>query len=187
MKNLIQSIHSKIQLSPTLKQAIESKFVRKDFSKSHTLLQEHQYCRQLYFLEKGVVRTYYFHNEKDVSSWFYHEGQFFTSWYSFFSQQPSFENIETLEDTIIYSIDYFTYQKLLEEFPKLERFGRLLAEEQTSGIDLFSKGYMFMSAREKYDLLLQMFPDVTLRVNLGHIASFLGITQETLSRIRKKK
>lgn len=187
MEILLQNIRSKIQLNKALEDAIVERFQRQVFPKNELLLREHSYCRRLYFLEQGTVRTFYTEKGKEISSWFYKEGLFFTSWYSFYRQQPSFEYIETLEESIICSIDYFNYQQLLERFPAFERFGRLLAEEQTSFIDYFSKGYNFMSAREKYDLLLSMFPDVTMRVNLGQIASFLGISQETLSRIRKRR
>ena len=112
---------------------------------------------------------------------------FLTSWYSFYSQVQSFEYIETLEDSVVYAIDYTQYQKLLEQFPSMERFGRLLAEEQMAFLDNFSKGYMFLTAKEKYQLLLSIYPNVELHVKLGHIASFLGISQETLSRIRARK
>lgn len=187
MKLLLQNINNKTRLSSDLKKAIEEAFQLENIPKNTLLLKEYQYARKLYFIEKGTIRTFYYHKEKEVSSWFYHEDQFCTAWYSFFSQQASFEHLEVLEDAELYSISYLKYQKLLQDFPAFERFGRMLAEEQTTFIDYFSKGFMFMSAKEKYDLLLSFFPDVTMRVNLGHIASFLGITQETLSRIRKKK
>ncbi len=62
-----------------------------------------------------------------------------------------------------------------------------LIEEQLVYIDTYSKGYMFLSAKEKYDKLLSFFPDIDQRANLGYIASMLGISQETLSRIRGEK
>ena len=68
----------------------------------------------------------------------------------------------------------------------MQEFGRLMVEEQLTFLDYFYRGFMFMSAKEKYNLLLSIFPDVTQRVNLGHIAAVLGISLETLSRIRKK-
>lgn len=187
MTLLLDHIHTKITLHPELEQAIRLQFKKEVLNKNDYLLQELQYCQKLYFLEKGTVRTFYYYKEKETSSWFYQEGQFFTSWYSFYKQVASFEYIEAAEDCVVYSISYQNYQQLLQKFPAFERFGRLLAEEQTTFMDYFSKGFMFMSAREKYDWLLSFFPDVTMRVNLGHIASFLGISQETLSRIRRKK
>jgi len=110
-----------------------------------------------------------------------------SSWYGFYKQETSYEYIEALEDCSVYAIEYHDYKKLIEVYPKFERFSRLLAEEQLAFIDLYSKGYMFMSAKEKYDLLLSNIPNIELRVKLGYIASFLGISQETLSRIRSSK
>ena len=75
--------------------------------------------------------------------------------------------------------------QLYDQYHKIERFGRMLAEEQLAAIDDYSRGFALLSAKEKYESLLSFFPDVTQRVNLGYIASMLGITQETLSRIRK--
>ena len=77
--------------------------------------------------------------------------------------------------------------KLIHEYRQFEGFARLLAEEQITFTDQFFKGYMFLSAMEKYQLLLQYFPDIELRVKLTYIASFLGISRETLSRIRAQK
>jgi len=90
------------------------------------------------------------------------------------------------EDSRIVSLSYETLHQLYADDPALQEFGRKMVEEQLVFLDYFYKGFMFMSASKKYELLLSIFPDVTQRVNLGHIASFLGISQETLSRIRKK-
>lgn len=187
MTDLIENISSRIQVSDELKTAILGYFKREKVEKNTVLLRENAFCRRIYFLEEGTVRTYYHHDQKEISSWFYQEGMFFSSWYSFYQQQPSYEYIETLEDCVIHSIDYLNFQKLLNESHDFERFGRILAEEQTAFVDLYSKGYMFYSAKERYQLLLDYFPNVELKVKLGHIASFLGISQETLSRIRAGK
>lgn len=187
MNSLITAIQEQVQLTNEDIQVISDHFIKKEYAKNSVILKEDQYCQHLYFLEKGTVRTYYYHDIKEITSWFYRENQFFSSWYSFYSKQPSFEYVETVESSIIYSINKESYEKLNIAIPAFERTCRYLLEQNTAFIDLFSKGYMFMSAKERYDLILSHFPDITLRVNLGHIASFLGISQETLSRIRKKK
>ncbi len=151
------------------------------------MLKEFKHVRKLYYIEKGIFRTYYIHNEKEITSWFYTENQFLTSWSGFYNQETSHEYIEALEEATIYSIEYSAYQKLINSYPSFERFTRLLAEEQLAFIDSFFKGYLFMTASEKYKLLLSIIPDIELRVKLGYIASFLGISQETLSRIRSIK
>ncbi len=187
MESLLNHIETKIRCSESLKEAIRQLFTLEDIPKNTILLKEYQYARKLYFLKKGTVRTYYIDKDLDISSWFYRENQFFTAWSSFYKKSPSFEYIETLENCTIYTITYDKYQQLLLDFPAFERYGRLLAEEYLAFIDLYSKGYMFMSAKERYELLLGFFPDIELRVKLGYIASFLGISQATLSRIRSRK
>ena len=112
---------------------------------------------------------------------------FFTSWYSFINRKPSFEYIEALEESTVHWITKEKYERLLSSHPKFEKFGRLLVEDQMSFLDLYFKGFLFMAAKEKYDLLTSTFPEVTQKVNLGHIASLLGISQETLSRIRSQR
>ncbi|OHX64795.1 hypothetical protein NH26_22680 [Flammeovirga pacifica] len=146
-----------------------------------------QTAKYLYYIEKGALHNYYYHEGKQVSSWFYLEDQLITSWYSFYSQEPSFENIECLEDCTLYRISYSDYQLLIDEFPAFGNFARLLSEEMTAVLDYFSKSWSFLSAKEKYIMLDEYFPKIELRVKLGYIASFLGISQETLSRIRAGK
>ena len=187
MESLLLQIKNYTPISAELVSAIHTLFKEEKFTQNEFLLREHQQVRKLYFVNKGILRTYYHHDGKDVTSWFYPENQFVTYWYGFYKQAHSHEYIEALDDSLVFGIDYVEYQKLIENHPQFERFARLLAEEQLAFLDAFYKGYMFMSAKDKYELLLSMFPDIELRVKLGHIASFLGISQETLSRIRKKR
>ncbi len=155
--------------------------------KGSLLVKEGQIAHRLYFLEKGTARTYYYHNAKDITSWIYKENMPFTAWYSFLDKKSSFENVEVLEASTIISFTKEDLEALYRQHPSFNHYGRKMAEQQLSYLDAFYKGYLFMTAKERYDLLLATFPDVTQRVNLGHIASLLGISQETLSRIRAKK
>ncbi len=185
--SLPEFINSRVQINIEVKTAIESICKREEFKKGQLLIKEGMVAHRLYFIEEGSARTYYHHDGKDVTSWVYREGQMLTTWTSFYTQIPSHENIELTETTRICSLTFDELQGLYLKYPKMQEFGRLMVEEQLVFIDYFYKGFVFMSAREKYDLLLSTFPDVTQRINLGHIASFLGISQETLSRIRKNK
>lgn len=183
----IHYVKSKSNISPDTEQALKDNLEIKHYQKQDLLLKEGQIARYLFFAISGTVRTFYYHDGKDITSWIYPETIPFTAWSSFITQNSSFEYIEVLEPSIILSIQHENLLNLYKEHPSLERFGRLMVEEQFSFIDWYSKGYMFMTAKEKYEALLNFFPDVTLRVNLGHVASLLGITQETLSRIRAKR
>ncbi|WP_298758277.1 Crp/Fnr family transcriptional regulator [uncultured Psychroserpens sp.] len=185
MQSLLQEISHKCFLSPELQQRITSDFEVKNVKKGEKILVQGNKANYLYFVNKGVLHNYYYYNGKQISSWFYNENLFITSWHSFYAQKPSFEEIECLEDCTLFQISYNDYQKLIADFPAFGNFARLLAEEMLTFIDEFSKGWSFLSAKDKYKLLLTYFPNIELRVKLGHIASFLGISQETFSRIRK--
>ncbi|WP_299548057.1 Crp/Fnr family transcriptional regulator [Seonamhaeicola sp.] len=187
MQKLLQEISHRCFLNPELQQRIENSFELKEAVQGEKILIQGNRANNLYFIEKGVLHNYYYHDGKQISSWFYKEDQFITSWYSFYARKQSFEEIECLEDCVLYQISYKEYQKLVADFPAFGNFARLLAEEMLTFIDEFSKGWSFLSAKEKYQLLLSYFPDVELRIKLGYIASFLGISQETLSRLRAKK
>lgn len=186
MQNLLQYISTRCFVSAGLRERLHQDFTQIETQSGELLLKQDQRAGKLYFIEKGLIHNYYYHDSKRVSSWFYSENQFVTAWYSFYSQQPGFEEIECLESCIVYAISYEKYQKLIADFPAFGNFARLLAEEALAFLDYFSKSWSFLSAKEKYQLLQTHFPAIEQRVKLGQIASFLGISQETLSRIRAK-
>ncbi|MCL6294800.1 Crp/Fnr family transcriptional regulator [Jejuia spongiicola] len=185
MQSLLQEISQRCFLSPELQHRITKDFEERNVKKGEKILAQGNKANYLYFVKKGVLHNYYYYEGKQISSWFYNENQFITSWHSFYTQRSSFEEIECLENSILFQISYKDYQKLIADFPSFGNFARLLAEEMLSFIDEFSKGWSFLTAKEKYKLLISYFPNIELRVKLGHIASFLGISQETFSRIRK--
>lgn len=187
MQNLLQSISKKAFINTELRKEIINKFQLVETKKGDYILEKNNRANYLYFIEKGVLHNYYYHEERQVSSWFYVENQFITAWHSFYTQKSSFESIECLEDCTLYKISYSDYQKLIADFPAFGNFARLLSEEILAIIDEFSKSWSFLSAKEKYELLQTNFPKIEQRVKLGLLASFMGISQETLSRIRKEK
>jgi signal-transduction protein with cAMP-binding, CBS, and nucleotidyltransferase domain len=170
-----------------LRERLHRDFELMEVSKGDKLLQQDTCVHKLYFIEQGVIHNYYYHDGKKVTSWFYAKKQFLTTLYSFYIQKLGFEEIECLEDCILYAISFEKYQKLIADLPAFGNFVRLLAEENLSILDCFSKGWSFLSAKEKYDLLQTYFPQIEQRVKLGLIALFLEISQEILSRIRGKK
>ncbi|MEM6963336.1 MAG: Crp/Fnr family transcriptional regulator [Bacteroidota bacterium] len=185
-QSLTELISAKIRINETIRNAVLSYCQTQNFDKGHLLVKQDQTAYRIFFIQRGSARTFYYHNGRDVTSWIYREGQLVTSWSSFYTRTPSHENVELTEDSIIVSLTFQELHHLYKQYPQVQEFGRIMVEDQFVFLDYFYKGFMFMTAKEKYDLLLSIFPDVTQRVNLGHIASFLGISQETLSRIRKK-
>lgn len=186
MNEFISYIQQYVSLSESAKNAICEFAVQQTVAKGELLLEEGKTCKHLYFLVSGAVRTYFYQNGKDITHWIYPKNSIVTSWYSYLAQTPSKDYLETTEAAKIIAITYNQWQELYQNFPELERFGRLMIEEQLALIDDFYRGYYFLSAKEKYQLLTTAVPDITQIANLGHIASMLGISQETLSRVRGK-
>ena len=186
MESLLSFISQKIHIESELLHGISNCFEQLETKKGTILLEEGKTAKYLYFIEKGILHTSYNIDGKNVSSWFYDEYQCITSWSSFFAQKASFESIECLEDCVLYRISHRNYQKRVNDFPAFSHFARQLSEEILIVIDEFSKSWAFLSAEEKYKVLLGYNPKIELRVKLGLIASFLGISQETLSRLRAR-
>lgn len=185
MDLLIQYLRQYVRLSIDVENKFVNSFVIKEYQKDDVLVHEGSVCRYLFFLIDGTVRSYFYDDGKEYTTWVYPEGYFVTSWMSFLQELPSHESIQAVQDCKIGAIAKSTLYKLYDDHHGIERFGRLLAEEQISYIHEYSRGHSTLSAKEKYEQLISFFPDITQRINLGHIASLLGISQETLSRIRK--
>lgn len=175
----------------TLDKKIENEIIDllkfESFKKGELLLKSGKICNRIYFLEKGTIRSFFYKDLKDITYWIIAENQLFTGWNSFVHQVPVTESFETIEDCTLSSLTYEQWHDLLGKYKEIEFIYRRILEEQIASIDEFYRGYFFMTAKEKYDLLIQAFPRVTQISNLKHIASMLGISQETLSRIRSLK
>lgn len=185
MNPFVHYIQQYVNLDLETQQSIDQLTQTHVLNKGDMILKQGQVCHRMYFLEKGTIRTFFYQEGKEVTHWIYPENSMITAWHSYILRKPSQEYIEATESSTIHSLTYDQWQDLYAQHGKLEKFGRLMAEEQMALIDDFYKGYYFLSAKEKYQKLITVFPSITQRANLGHIASMLGISQETLSRIRK--
>ena len=163
-------------------------FQKENFTKNQALVEQGQICKKLYFVEKGIVRNYYLNPDgKEITQLFFGQGRFMTSLESFFQQSPSLYYIEVLEESIIHSISKEKLDLLFHRYHKMERLGRLLSTEMLTKVVEKLNAIQFQTAQERYEYMLTEYPDITYRVPLGMIASYLGMSQETLSRIRKRK
>ena len=152
--------------------------------KNHVLHSEGNICNHIYFIEKGIARAYYFKDGKDITAHFAVEQETITAIDSFIQRKKSRYNIELLEASEISSISYEDLHTLLAQKPQYEKFIRLFLETIYINLADRIEDLLFHSAKERYQKLFDTSPDLFQRVNLGHIASFIGVTQETLSRIR---
>lgn len=156
----------------------------KRYPANAVIIQEGQYNRHFRYFHDGCVRYHANYDGKEVTTWIEVANQLLLSYDGFSFDRPSGETLEASADSVVIEIASDDFLKLLEEFPQMERFARLWLEKEMSSQLEFYKFFMFMSAKEKYKRLLTYVPDVDLKVKAIHIASFLGISPETLSRIR---
>ena len=156
-------------------------------SKDHVLGKENIVSDYLYFIEKGIVRIYYHKNGKEITEWIAMDGQFFLSITSFFQRVPSHLIIQTIEPAEVYGIHHDDFMKLSDKYHDVERLLRKMVTRSLILSQTRMDSIQFESAQKRYERLLQASPEIVQRVPLTYIASFLGITLETLSRIRSQK
>ncbi len=141
-------------------------------------------CKTIYFINKGVARIYYFKDGTDITESFAFENNIIARVESLFTGKPSRKAIQVLEDSELVAINSTALFKLYDKFPEIERLFRLIFESAYVGTVERIEGIQFHSAEERYNALMKEAPDVLKRVPLKYIASYLGITQVSLSRIR---
>ncbi|SEC41098.1 cAMP-binding domain of CRP or a regulatory subunit of cAMP-dependent protein kinases [Tenacibaculum sp. MAR_2009_124] len=159
----------------------------KMFKKGDVVVREGQYSQKAYLLIKGCARAYYLKDGKDISDWFTFEHQFMASISSFFSDDPSPHYIEFMEDATVLEFSKDTVKKLSDNYHEFERFIHKIVTETMLGLCERLHTIQFVKAEDRYNQLLNIYPKITQRIPLTHIASYLGITLETLSRIRNIK
>jgi len=153
---------------------------------ANTILQKQgRISDKIYFVEKGIVRTFYFKDGKDVTYSIATQNDFAGSMSSFFMQKPSNKIVETLEESHLWELEYGRLESLFEANQELSRVGRLFTNYGISVMEKRFDDMMFYTAKERYIILVQELPELLQKVPLGMIASYLGVIQETLSRIRK--
>ena len=155
-----------------------------EVKKGHELLRPGSICHNLYFIEEGLTRTWYLKDGKDVTDWISAENSFAVSLISFITRQPDRRGIEALEPSKLWSISYYDLENLYKVSHEIERLGRLLISHGIVQVQQRFDDLHFYTARERYEKLVKEHPSLINRVPVGMIASFLGISRETLSRIR---
>lgn len=142
--------------------------------------------KEIYFIINGLARVYYLKNGKEVTTYLSSDDGFIASYSSFINQTHSFENIQCIEECEVLSISYTKMQMLYTEIPNWERVGRILAEQNYLCMADRLLKLQMIPAKEKYLTFLQTsHSKIIQRTPLIYIASYLGITPESLSRIRQ--
>ena len=164
----------------------QSMLVRRFLKKGEFLLRAGEVCNHVTFLNKGFVRVYNIVNENELTVNFAFDGNYVTDYSSFVSRQPSMDFIVAMEDLEVMQLNHADMHAAFEKYPVWQKFGRLIAEYILIFATERSRSLLFLSPEERYLKLMKDRPKVIANVPLKYIASYLGITPEALSRIRKR-
>jgi CRP-like cAMP-binding protein len=184
---LAQNIKEKVTITEEEFEFTKTLFIPKKLRKRQYLLQDGDICKYTAFVEKGMLRTFTIDEKGNQPILqFSMEGWWVADLYSFLTNEPSLYNIDALEDCELLLITKPSWDLLLEKVPAFERFFRILIQNSLIATQRRLMGSMSESAEEKYTNLINNFPGCIERVPQHMIASYLGITRETLSRVRSQ-
>ena len=186
INSLLTSIQYLITLSPTELDIVKSLFKEKLYKKGDFFLEEGRICKQVGFVAKGLLRYYINQDGEEKTYDFSQENEFVCNYESFLPQIPSSKNIQALEDSIVFIISHADLQLFYANVRGGERFGRIAIEA------VFVKLLQDISAlytetpELRYERFLKNHADLQQRISQYHIASFVGVKPQSLSRIRKR-
>jgi CRP-like cAMP-binding protein len=184
MEELLCYLQSIYPLSPALQEHLKTVVKAKTVHKKEYLLKAGKISRNLCFIQKGLLRAFYVKDNSEVSAWFMSDGDFIVSIESFYEQKESYESIQALEDTDLYYLDYTELEYIYQTFLEFNYIGRVLTIKY---LTLWTKQLFSIrnqSAEERYLWLMANRPEIVLRVPAKYIASYLDITEVTLSLIK---
>ncbi len=183
-ESLLTHITAIYPISEELRQSISEALMVLHIPKKTLLLEEGKVCDKIYFIEKGISRAFYFKEGQEITAWFMEENNLIISVHSFFTRKPSYENIELLEDSVLYAIKFEDLHTLYKLYPEFNFVGRVLTEKYYLLSEERTMSLRMLTSQERYQKLLQSHPHLFNRVLNKHIASYLGMSAETLSRLR---
>jgi CRP-like cAMP-binding protein len=173
-------------LSDELRKRLTSDIEIVEVNKKHLLLREGERNDYLFVVLKGMLRSYYIRDGEEITNRFMVERHIVVSVNAFYARKAGYEFIEATEDSVLARIHYDKLQRLYRDFVTFNFTARVLTEHYLT----ITEERLFLlrkqKAEERYKYFLAHYPELLQRASLGHIASYLGMNLETLSRTRKK-
>lgn len=187
MTNVIDKMSALYPLSDDTVQLLKEKVVLCHFPKKYRLIEAAKYSKSAYFIEKGMTRSFWLVNGEEITTSFAWEGAIVFSMDELYYDKVSEEFVETLEDVVAYKILLTDLLRLFENNIELANWGRIIHQNEYRRLHRSHKERLTLSAKERYEEFRLQFPHLIRRVQLGYIASYLGVTLPTLSRLRSRK
>ena len=163
---------------------LESILVPMKFNKNELILKEGEVCRNIYYVDRGLVRQFYYKKGKNVTEHFGADHTIFMCIESLFKEEPTKLQVEALEPTIIYALPKHKLEQVALHNVNIQILYRKILEESLIISQVHADLVRFESAQERYKKLCKLNPQVVLRAPLVYIANYLQMTPETLSRVR---
>jgi len=185
---LFDTIEKHISLDDSDKEYLKSIFSVTDIPRKELLLKQGESCSKLFFVDSGSLRAYNLTEEgKEATIMFAVPDWWVTDMCGFLNQKPAMLALEALENSIVFELGFDSFETLLEKLPKFERFFRILFQnayvrEQLRVLDSIS-----LSTEERYDRFRAKYPQIVEKVTQKQIASYLGVTPEFLSTVKKNR
>lgn len=179
-----EKLTSYVKIDDEIDQFLQEHLRQKTLKRGEILSTQHSVNRNLYYVESGLLRSFYYENGKDITSGFYTEESMLANKETLFLKQPTQNNIEAIEASVLVYFDYLQLEGLCENSLTIANLARKVLGVLLANIEKRVHSLQHMTAREKYGELINEQPEILMRAPLGMVATFLGISQETLSRIR---
>jgi CRP-like cAMP-binding protein len=168
-------------------EAISSLFEESTLDKGAFFIKKGQYCDQLSFVKQGLIRVYATANGKEITQWISTQGYFITELNSFIFRQRARWNMQALSDCTLYTLKKENYERLKERIPNWPEIEKNFIASCFIILENRVFDFLSLSAEERYDQFFEQHKNLLNQVPLNYIASMLGMSPETLSRIRSKK
>lgn len=180
-------IHSVLPMPVEKAMFLAEQFDPMEISKNELLLKEKRISKSTYILERGYMRSYTLdHNQEEVTTNLFSAPCFVNDFLSLFKQQPTSENFQSITSCKLWTMSYEKVQTCFHNYPEFREFGRMMLVTNYSKLHDRMLGMIKDTAENRYLKLMQQHPDIFQNIPLKIIASYLGITDTSLSRIRKE-
>lgn len=186
MEEFLQYLHQRVPLTEDDRAYVTSLLEAKVYEKGTMLLSEGQVSHTFYFNVSGFVRLYYMRGFEERTAYFYPNRVFISAYESFVHQKPSKLNLQVTEGSTLIAIDLEASVKLLKYDPKFDALARTVMEEELIAHQRMIESLLTLSPEERYQQLMLESPWIFGKVAQQHIASYIGVQPESLSRIKKR-